>query len=103
MLSFSPPITKEIKTRVNQLRNEKLANEATKINEYATQKEVEQLYKSFKDENSSFKAPSTTKRCEPHKLKEFFRKHFQSAGAGAEPIELDQLPDTIKKCRRYQL
>ena len=90
-------ITKEIKTRVNQLRNEKLANEATKINEYATQKEVEQLYKSFKDENSSFKAPSTTKRCEPHKLKEFFRKHFQSAGAGAEPIELDQLPDTIKK------
>ena len=79
---------KEIKTRVNQLRNVKLANEAAKIKEYAIQKEVEQLYRSFKDENSSFKAPRTTKRCEPHKLKKFFRKYFQSAGDGAEPIEL---------------
>ena len=94
-------ISKEIKNRVNQLRNEKLANEAAKINQYATQREVEQLYRSFKDINPSFKT-NIAKQCEPQKLREFFQKHFQAPEAETEPIELEQLPDTIKNCRRYQ-
>ena len=36
-------ITKEIKARANQLRNEKLAKEAMEINDYASQIEVEHL------------------------------------------------------------
>ena len=48
-------LTKKIKKQVNQLRNEKCAKEAEEINEYADKKQIEDLYRSFKSDNSSFK------------------------------------------------
>ena len=40
-------LTKTLKKRVNKLKNEKLAKEALEINKYATNRDVENLYRSF--------------------------------------------------------
>ena len=78
-----------IKARVNKLKNEKLAKEALDLNQYASQKQVEHLFRTFKSDNSSFKTVKTSKKCEPHKLKEFFRDHFKELSPGPARARLD--------------
>ena len=83
-------ITKEIKKRVRRLRNEKLSNEAIKINEFATtRREVEELYRAFKSDNSSFKDAKPSKKCDPSELRDFFKGHFTSKIVNENPIELE--------------
>ena len=85
-------ITKQIKTRVRTLRNEKYANEAAEINKYAKNHQVEDLYRTFKSENSSFKEYKANKKCDPAKLKDFFHKHFSATATENDPIELENAP-----------
>ena len=77
-------LTKNIKKRVKYLRNEKIANEAKMINGFASRRQVEDLYRSFKSENSTFKDSRLTKRCDPTKMKNFFEAHFTG-----QPVEED--------------
>ena len=90
-------LTKMLKARINKLKNEKLAKEALDLNQYASQKQVEHLYRTFKSDNSSFKTVKTSKKCEPHKLKEFFRDHFKEKENETEPPELEDIPEVIHK------
>ena len=67
-----------MKKRVKYLRNKKLHLEAQEINDYASRRQVEKLYRSFKSENSCFKEIKSTRRCDPSKLKQYFQKHFSA-------------------------
>ena len=60
-----------------KLKNEKLAKEALDINQYASKKQVEHLYRSFKSDNSSFETVKSSKKCDSQKLKAFFKEHFK--------------------------
>ena len=69
-------LIKTIKKRVNKLRNEKMKQEAKKINQFATKRAAVSL----------------------SKLKEYFEKHFaHSAQNHPEPEELVNIPDFIKE------
>ena len=85
-------ITKLIKRRVSFLKNEKMAKEAREINEHANRRQIEQLYTSFKSENTSFKEHKVSKKCDPTKLSEYFRKHFTAVPIDEDPIELENAP-----------
>ena len=95
-------LTSKLKRRINLLRNKKIREEADTINIMATKREVEDLYRSFKSDNSSFKKGKLTKKCQPEKLKEYFLNHFKH-GPGEEerewPGELRTAPDFIKHLR----
>ena len=93
-------LTKLIKRRVNHLRNEKIKAEADIINEHANRKEVEQLFRKFKSDNSSFKNERPISKCEPSKLKAYFHKHFTSPQIEEEPIELEDVPEFITKLKQ---
>ena len=93
-------LTKLIKRRVNHLRNEKIKAEADIINEHANRKEVEQLFRKFKSDNSSFKNEKPISKCEPSKLKAYFHKHFTSPQIEEEPIELEDVPEFITKLKQ---
>jgi hypothetical protein len=75
----------------------KLAKEALDINQYTSQRQVEHLYRSFKADNSSFKTAKASKKCEPQKLKDFFREHFRKKETEIKPPELKDLPEVIRK------
>ena len=68
-------ITKNIKTRLNWLRNDKLRIEAQEINEYANNRQIEELFRSIKADNATFKETTRRIGCDPHKLKQHFN-HF---------------------------
>ena len=59
--------------------------EALDINQYTSQRQVEHLYRSFKADNSSFKTEKASKKCEPQKLKDFFREHFRKKETEIKP------------------
>ena len=71
-------VTRAIKKRVIHLRNEKLQREANEINENASRRQVEQLYRSMKDGNTTFRKLHGKQNCDPSKLKEHFISHFNS-------------------------
>ena len=85
-------LTKKIKKRVNQLKNEKCAKEAEEINEYADKKQIEDLYRSFKSDNSSFKYKPKSGGCDHNIMKTYFKKHFTAEAVDSMPIELMEAP-----------
>jgi predicted RND superfamily exporter protein len=85
-------LTKRIKTQVNSLRNEKLKKEAEQINEHANRRRTEQLYRSMKSDNTSFRNINRGKQCDPCKMKEYFSKHFNQTNIKDTPIELTEAP-----------
>jgi hypothetical protein len=89
-------ITKNIKKRVSFLRNEKLRLEAEEINKYASKREVEELFRAIKTDDSTFKNIKRKVVCDPIKLKNHFEKHFNHP-IKEDPIELNDIPDFIKK------
>ena len=93
-------ITKMIKKQVKHLRNEKISNEAKELNEFANRRKVEELYRSFKSDNSSFNDAKPSKKCDPLKLTEFFKKHFTGGAIYEDPIELEETPDFIRELQR---
>ena len=89
-------LTKLIKSRIRKLRNEKMRNEASELNEFATKREIEALYKTFKSDNSAFRDIKRSNDCDPQKMKEYFAKHFGPREECEDPIELVDAPDFIK-------
>lgn len=91
-------LTKKIKKRVNKLRNDKMKQEAEEINQFATNREVEELFRSFKSDGSTFKTTKRKNGCDQDKLKEYFEKHFaHSANDHPEPDELRNIPKFIEE------
>ena len=88
-----------IKSRIHKLKNEKLRLEADELNSFATKKEIEALYKSFKSEGSTFREMKRKNNCDPQKMKEYFAKHFGQPEKSEEPIELMNAPVFIKKLK----
>ena len=89
-------LTKEIKKRVSQLRNEKVAKEVEELNDYANKKQIENLFRSFKSDNSSFKSPILKRGCEPAAMKTYFQHHFTSDSIDRAPIELIDAPGFLQ-------
>ena len=90
-------ISRKIKKRVQQLRNLKMQREADEINEFATKRQVEELFKSIKSDGSTFKTVKRTSGCDPAKLKEYFQNHFSVAGnEDDKPTELSNIPQYIE-------
>ena len=96
-------LTKSIKKRINFLKNEKLEKEAEEINEFANQKKVEALYRSFKSDNSSFTEKKNEKRCDLGKLRDHFKKHFTSNIIVEDPIELIDIPEFMFELQRLPI
>ena len=65
-------LTKLIKKRVKDIRNQRLKEEADAINEFANKRKIEELFKKVKMDNSAFKKSHNDKRCDPGKLKRQF-------------------------------
>ena len=84
---------------MHHLRNEKIQMEANTINDHANRKEVEQLFRSFKSDNSSFKKERPRTKCDPADLKAYFEKHFTSPQIKHTPIKLDDVPEFILKLK----
>ena len=94
-------ISKKIKKRVGWLRNEKLKMEAEELNKFANKRQIENLFRKFKDDNHAFKSSSTSKeKCDPAMLKQYFRDHFKSSDQVTEPKELHHLPEFVKKLQK---
>ena len=89
-------VTKQIKCRVKYLNNEKCSKEAASINEYATRRQIDELFRKFKSDNSTFTKPKNTTKCDPILLKDYFKNHFTKTEITEDPIELVQLPDFLK-------
>ena len=66
-------ITKLMKKRTKKLRNDKLASEAQAINARSSQKEIEELYRNFKNDGSTFAGKKKTAKCDPRKLIYFLK------------------------------
>lgn len=90
-------LTKAIKKRTTHLRNEKLQREAENINEYASRKQVEDLYRNMKIGNTSFKKLHRKSRCNPVKLKKHFMSHFNLSSN--KPIKLEEGEEILKQLR----
>ena len=83
--------------------NNKFTKEANEINEFASRRKVEELYRSFKSDNSSFTETKAKKRCDLMKLREHFKKHFTSTAIEEDPVELILIPDVIEKLQNVNL
>ena len=89
-------LTRRIKKRVRYLRNQQLKDEADDIDERSEKRDIEGLYRSFKNQTTAFKTIRTQSQCDPVKLREHFEKHFDSTDNIHIPIELEQTPTFIK-------
>lgn len=93
-------ITKKIKKQVRRLRNEKISNEAKMINDFATRRKVEELFCAFKSDNSTFKDAKPSKKCDPIKLRDYFKIHFTGKTVEEDPIELEEVPEYIENLQK---
>ena len=96
-------VTKAIKRRVRRLKNQKLEIEAYELNQYASKRQIENLFKAFKDDNHAFKACPNSEKCDPAKLKEHFYQHFKNSVQPPDPVELQDLPNFTRKLKAVSL
>ena len=68
--------TKEIKKRIRYIKNQKLRHEAELVNNHATRREIEELFRQMKTNGSVFKDTKRNNKCHAEKLKEYFFDHF---------------------------
>ena len=89
-------LTKNIKKRVRYLKNLLMKEEADKIDEKNEKRDIEGLYRSFKNQSTAFKPLKTQSSCDPDKLKEHFKRHFDSTKNNLIPKELHEVPGFIR-------
>lgn len=95
-------LTKQLKKRVNYLRNIKLAKEADEINKFATQRDIVNLFKSMKSGNDTFGDTRRSNKCDPNKLKLYFERHFNPV-IGEYPLELMEAPQFVLQLQNIGL
>ena len=83
-------LTKQIKKRVIFLKNEKFRIEAEAIDLHANRREIEELYRAFKNDGT---VPVKTNACDPLKLIEFFKGHFNPTVPPQKPSEISEPPN----------
>ena len=66
------------------------------LNSFATKRDIEALYKSFKHDGSTFKQIRPKDGCDPQKLREYFENHFQKWEFLEDPIKLIEAPEFIR-------
>ena len=94
-------MSKKIKKRVQCLRNQKLQKEAKELNQFANKREIENLFRTFKEDNHAFKYSKTTKyNCDPAKLKQYFHNHFRNSAQFPDPKELDEIPGFVEQLKK---
>ena len=64
---------------------------------WAQKREIEDLFRSFKNDKSSFKAVRDKVQCDPGHLKAYFMKHFSTTNSRPIPIELTNAPSFVRK------
>ena len=92
-------MTKKIKSRVKSLKNQRLSLEAKAINENANRREIEELYRRMKSQDSALKnlkQGSQWPLKDTSKLKEYFLQHFNITSTFEDPIEIVKAPNFIK-------
>ena len=63
--------------------------------QHASKRDIEQLFRTFKAKKSAFKQLQS-KKCEPKKLTEHFKRHFTAKPIETNPIEVEEIPDFLK-------
>lgn len=90
-------LTSMLKKRTHFLKNLKARQEADSINIMATNREIEDLYKTFKSDSSAFQPVTRPQvKCKPEKLKDHFSGHFSQEEEKKTPIELNEAPNFLK-------
>ena len=79
------------------LRNQKLQREADELNSFASKRELDSLFKEFKDDNNAFKKCPSTSKCDPSDLTKQFRDHFKISFKQPDPAELETAPNFINR------
>ena len=95
--------TKLIKKRVKKLKNAIIKQEADDISTFASKRELEELYRKFKDDSSTFKDNRKRIKCDPTELKKYFAEHFNCTTEDPDPIELTIAPDFVKKLHEISI
>ena len=80
--------TNAIKKRIKTLSNKKTKSEAESINNFASKREIEELCRSFKNDNETFAKSTKTAGCDTTKLKYYFKNHFNHRTVNDQPLEL---------------
>ena len=89
--------SKEIKKRIRYIKNQKLRHEAELINNHATRREIEELFRQMKTNGSVFKDTKRNNKCHAEKLKEYFFDHFnKTTDDNITPDELLKAPEYIQ-------
>ena len=96
-------LTKKLRKRVNLLRNQKLATEAEEIDNYASQRDIINLFKSMKSGIDTFGDIRRSNKCEPDKLKSYFQRHFNPATGICDPYELNEAPEFLLQLQSIKL
>ena len=96
-------LTKKLRKRIRFLRNEKLRQEANDINMRAQKREIEALFRSFKDDKSNFASVRNEVQCEPAKLKTYFIEHFNTENLRPCPIELINAPVFVRNLQEISI
>ena len=92
-------LTRNIRKRINHLRNATLSQEADEINENANRRQVEELYRNMKKTNTTFKKLPEQQQCDPAILTKYFVTHFSADSETKTPPELEDAPDFIKQLK----
>ena len=89
--------TKQIKKRVNKLKEDHLEKMAAQINMQWRMRELEQMYASTKTDGYGCEAKSAN-RCSDEDLATHFSQHFNKENTNPPPEEIsDNIPDCISK------
>ena len=91
-------LTKDIRRRLNYLRNVRLCAEAKSLNEHATKRQIEELFRRFKQDD--WVQAKTTSKCDPEKLQEFFNEHFNPIFPDNDPTEFTELPGFVDELQQ---
>jgi len=89
--------TKLIKKRARKLKNEFLKSYADEINNLSNQRKTEELCRSFKNNNVTFRDSRVRKSCDPMSLRNYFMEHFKQSNDDTDPVELVEAPNWIRK------
>ena len=89
-------VTKELKKRVKHLRNMKLWEEANAINENINRRQIEELYRNVGRGNTSFTKIKDKYQCDPTKLKDHFKQHFNLNRESTVSILASEIPHSLK-------
>lgn len=89
--------TNLIKKRARKVKNEFLKSYADEINNFSNKRKIEELCRSFKNDNSTFRDSRTRSSCDPMSLRNYFMQHFNQSNDDDDPIELVEAPNWIRK------